>query len=391
MLTLAAQPASPAPVMHQRGGGAAVKIRDQAAVDAHSVAMAEGLFPMLSALLRKGMDADPQIAAMRDLRAHRISDCAADDACLMLAVSWSPQELALVGASADRLLGTALTAGQEHGRDAVDRELRGLNDILAVYGRGAPSRYAQVDGPDMPADSPDFISNRKVAVALAAADHNESTATLGYAVRLAVALLDAHDRGEAIAFDPIDQRYNAKARLLARRVDFSRYPYTALIITGVGPNQTGVMLSAAGKLNVRWAADHFARGEAPFILFSGSAVHPRGTRFVEALEMRRALIERFGIPEEHIIVDPYARHTTTNLRNATRRLAALGIPLHRPALIVTNPAQSSYIESAEFTARNKRDLGYQPGQLGQRLSPTALEFRPDSASLRVDPGDPLDP
>ena len=150
-------------------------------------------------------------------------------------------------------------------------------------------------------------------------------------------------------------------------------------------------LSARGKWNVRLAAKRFADGEAPFIIFSGASVHPKGTRFVEAVEMRKALIERFGVPAEAIIIEPYARHTTTNLRNVTRRLIAMGAPLDKDSLIVTYTNQSRYIESQEFTSRNLKELGYLPGTVGARLSPTELVFRPSAKSLRIDPADPLDP
>jgi len=107
--------------------------------------------------------------------------------------------------------------------------------------------------------------------------------------------------------------------------------------------------------------------------------------------MRRALIERFGVPAEAIIIEPYARHTTTNLRNITRRLAAMTAPLDKDTLIITNVGQSSYIESPDFSARNLKDLGYVPGTVGARLSPNELTFRPSIKSLRIDPSDPLDP
>jgi len=90
-------------------------------------------------------------------------------------------------------------------------------------------------------------------------------------------------------------------------------------------------------------------------------------------------------------LEPYARHTTTNLRNATRRMVALGIPLDRPTLIVTDAEQSKYIESQTFSDRNRTELGYLPGAVGRRLSLYDLEFRPSRLSLRHDPRDPLDP
>ncbi|MEG8052113.1 ElyC/SanA/YdcF family protein [Sphingomonas aerolata] len=84
---------------------------------------------------------------------------------------------------------------------------------------------------------------------------------------------------------------------------------------------------------------------------------PRGTASSEPSRIRRALIERYAIPADRIILEPYARHTTTNLRNATRRMVALGIPLDRPTLIVTDAQQSAYIESPTFITRNTAELG----------------------------------
>lgn len=177
----------------------------------------------------------------------------------------------------------------------------------------------------------------------------------------------------------------------ARTLDWSHYPYTAIVVPGIGPDDLDVSLSARGKLNVRLAAARFAQGLAPFTLVSGGRVHPRGTHYAEALEMRRALMERFGIPGDCIVVDPYARHTTTNLCNAVRRLTALGAPLDRDALIVSNVEQIQYMVSADFASRNARELGYQPGLVKPRTSANELEFMPSAMSLRGDPADPLDP
>lgn len=184
-------------------------------------------------------------------------------------------------------------------------------------------------------------------------------------------------------------RDNGFAR--ARSIDWKRYKYTAIIIPGVGPENPAIAMSARGKLHLKLAASRFADGTAAFIFVSGAAVHPKESRFVEAVEMRKVLIERYNVPADRIIIEPYARHTTTNLRNVTRGLVAMGAPIEQPTLIVANISQSRYIESPEFAARNPAELGYQPGAVGPRLSPYELEFRPSLRSLRVDPWDPLDP
>ena len=100
---------------------------------------------------------------------------------------------------------------------------------------------------------------------------------------------------------------------------------------------------------------------------------------------------RFGIPAEAIIVDPHARHTTTNMRNAARLIYRYGIPFDKKALVTTDPQQSDYIENPTFEKRCLNELGYLPYRLVRRTSAFDLEFLPQIESLQADPTDPLDP
>jgi hypothetical protein len=359
--------------------------------------LAARLFPALTALERaRAADGDKasNLSAPLAERRGRMDACLQAPGCLLRAGLWSDAEIADVAALADHALkGPARQAASaDDGLQAqVTRELKGLNGILQVYGLGAPPRYPQIDGPIDPPGTALFSATLVDAVSVAEAGKQDRSAVLDPSISLALALLDVNDRGTASAFEPLDQRYNGSALAHARAVDWRRYRFTAIIVPGVGPENPGLTLSARGKLNVRMAAQRFADGVAPFIILSGGAVHPRQSPNVEALEMRKALIERFAVPPESIVVEPYARHTTTNLRNVTRRLVALGAPVDQEVLIVTNAEQSKYIESALFSERNRIELGYQPGKVGERLSPVELTFRPAASSLRVDPLDPLDP
>ncbi|MGN6376072.1 MAG: YdcF family protein [Sphingomonas sp.] len=350
--------------------------------------LAYRLFPLLSAW-PAGARGDNMTAAL-SRRRQRITACDGEVGCVMKAARWTDAERNLVAAAAGQVdprawRGRALP--DDGAQAEVTREIEGLNAIITVYGQGQPPRYPEIDGPD----TNHAEDNAKIAVATAAAGGDDPATSLDPSMGIALALLDANDQDDAAAFEPLDARYNSAAIARARTVDWSRYRFTAIIVPGVGPDDLATPLSAASKLNVRMAARLWAKGVAPFLLFTGGTVHPRGTHYAEALQMARAMSERFGAPADAIVVDPYARHTTTNLRNATRRLAALGAPLDRPALISTNPAQSRYIEGREFAERNRRELGYQPGRIGARLSPTELVFYPSPESFRVDPRDPLDP
>lgn len=354
--------------------------------------MAARLFPVLTGAGGARAKTDvysPALASMLAARAQRMAICNMVADCVLHAAIWRSAERELLAQNIAEE-GRAAIAADDTLRAQAWREVDGVNSILDVYGLHQPPRYPEIDGPVRAVDGKSEDRNTEVAMVLSPATSND-IAALDPSIGLALALLDANDRDQAVRYEPLDASLNGPALARARAIDWSKYRYTAIIIPGVGPDDLDTPLSAAGKLNVRLAATAFADGVAPFIIVTGSAVHPRGTRFAEAIEMRRALIERYAIPLEDIVVEPYARHTTTNLRNATRRLIALGAPLDRDTLIVTNIRQSAYIEGAEFAARNARELGYQPGEIGHRLSPNALLFRPSSASARIDPRDPLDP
>lgn len=356
--------------------------------DREMAVLAARLFPDLVSIDRRTLNSAAQETLSK--RRARFEACGEVAACEIKAAIWSDLERAQIAHS------VGVTTGKRQA-DAlppsarVERQIDGLNSILSVYGTGLPPRYPAIDGPVEGEGSPRLASLVADAMALARAEESDPTGGFDASVVLALALLDANNREDAGAFEPLDTTMNAAALARSARIDWPSYRYSAILVPGIGPDDLATPLSARGKLNVRMAAQRFAEGVAPFIIVSGGPVHPRGTSTAEAIEMRRALVDRYGIPADCIIVEPYARHTTTNLRNATRRLIAMKAPLDREVLIVTNPAQSQYIEGADFKARSLRDLGYEPAKIGTRLSPTDLTFRPVPRSALVDPMDPLDP
>lgn len=359
--------------------------------DQHWALLANQLFPALVDLgAARPADASPLLSG----RLARIHACRQEPGCVLHASTWTEADIASLAAAAAKAPTSTWrksTLADDGAPAQLGRELRGLNGIIQVYGLGTAPRYPLIDGPIDPVDSEHFKAAVRDALWLAEAGENDMATALDPSLTLALALLDVNDGHDAIAFEPLDMGHNGAALSRAQHIDWQRFRYTAIIVPGVGPENQRMPLSARGKLNVRMAAQRYAEGDAPFIILTGAAVHPRGTQFVEAIEMRRALIERFGVPAESIIIEPYARHTTTNLRNVTRRLTALRAPLDKDSLIITNIEQSRYIEGADFSARNLKELGYLPGAIGARLSPIELTFRPSFKSLRIDPADPLDP
>lgn len=174
-------------------------------------------------------------------------------------------------------------------------------------------------------------------------------------------------------------------------MNWSQYKYTAIVVPGSGTDRPGQAMSPWGKAWVTLAARRFKAGLAPFLIVSGGYVHPSQTPFCEAIEMKKALIAEYGIPAHSILIDPHARHTTTNIRNASRLLYRYGFPFKKTALITSDQGQSAYIEAPSFAQRCIAELGYVPHEILRRTSQFDLEFRPRLESLQTDPFEPLDP
>lgn len=357
--------------------------------DAITESLSQRLFPLLDGLggnpaALNALRDRPDVASMLRARSDRRAACGADLGCVTQAMVWTEAE-------AQALAAAIPGKGADDGPAAqAAREIAGVNAILRTYGLGQVPPYPQIDGAGT-IDPQETRARLQAAAWLSQTGRAGSVQALDPSVEFALALLDGSERTDAIGYEPLAGGLNAPAMKRAKSLDWKRFRYSAMIVTGVGPEIEGMPLSPFGKYHLRLAAQRFAAGDVPFLIVTGGRAHPRATRFNEAEEMRRALIERYGVPADAIVIEPYARHTTTNLRNATRLLIAMGAPLDKDALIVCNPGQSAAIASPDFVARNMRELGYQPGTVGRRISPTELEFRPSPSSARIDPRDPLDP
>jgi hypothetical protein len=175
--------------------------------------------------------------------------------------------------------------------------------------------------------------------------------------------------------------------LLAR----SGAPYDLLIVPGYTPDDAKEPLArvhpvAAARLDE--AAALYREGKSRIVLVSGGNVSPANTPYTEALTMKAYLLER-GLPESAIVVEPCARHSTTNLRNAGRFMLKYHL---RTALVVTSADQAFYFangRASTFEERSQSELGYMVGDLKQKTA-TSVEFAPSDDVLRRGP-DTLDP
>ena len=288
-------------------------------------------------------------------------------------------------------VGPSADSGAELLEAVWRREAEGMNDILSTYGLGNGGLHAEIDGLVFNISDPEYreFLEDLVRVAMASDTHPHFA---GPALDAAMTLLEANERDEAARFEPMEAGENAAALRHLPSVDWNRYRYSAIMVPGIGPDLEGVRLSPMGLLHARAAAESYRKGLAPFILLSGGYVHPRKTPYSEAVEMKRVLMDQFGIPAEALLIDPHARHTTTNLRNAARIIYRDGLPIDRPALIVGDPFQSHYILSSGFAGRCDRELGYRPFHRLAAIAEDTVEWEPEFVdSLQQDARDPLDP
>ena len=377
------------------------------------------VFPLL-AFLRSApgwsdaLAADPPLQQISRERAARVEalDCAPEPDCLAAAWMFTEAEIALVDRRLRVLVNRpelARSLVQDHlrpsGRFAryaalSDVELlaaawldaaRGLNRTIAVYGLGQAPMYPAIDSiifDKKNAEYPGLLRRHGIATAaLARSDDLVFDAVQRYAT----GLLLMNERTEAAAFRPLLSGENAAPLRAAKEINWQDYRYPALLVFGHGPEDPQSATGPLGHIRLRLAADMFARGLAPFIVVSGGNVHPNRTRSNEAVAMRRLLSSLHGVPEERILIEPHARHTTTNLRNTARLLLAAGFPVEQPFLIVSDHMTIQYITGPVLAARNVREMGIQPGRIAPGPDRFTALFVPDPVAFHVEVSDPLDP
>lgn len=184
-------------------------------------------------------------------------------------------------------------------------------------------------------------------------------------------------------------KHNARAlRVMAARTVGATYPYAAVVVPGHGlrvqdqtplvdylPGEDCRALSPTDFLRLGVMPARAARGGdamrgkvAPFVIVSGSAVH---SHLVEAFALMHLLQCTEKIDPDHVLLEPCADHTHTNLRNSGRWIHALD---GRAAYLVTDDhSQARYFQ--DFTGweflfgsidqRSLRDWGYVIGSWRQ--------------------------
>lgn len=264
-----------------------------------------------------------------------------------------------------------------------------LNYIFDIYLAGKRPKYAAIDSVSFNVNTPAFIAQAEKLLDKQLKRSSASGPYYTLPVALAMDILLLNGRDEAARYEPLTGGQNAKAYARIASTAWENYPYTALLVPGFGPDKPGVRIDYRAVARCKMAAERFNRKMAPFIIVSGGHVYPHRTPYSEAAEMKRYLMQEFKIPEAAIIIEPHARHTTTNMRNAGRLMYRFHMPLNKPALVVTDTAQMLMI--ANLDERCMRELGTVPYRDVKVLNRNEASFYPVAHSFFINVFDVLDP
>ncbi|WP_412467509.1 YdcF family protein [Pedobacter sp. KLB.chiD] len=338
-----------------------------------------------------------------------LKNCKADISCYARALKFSPEEITAISQQlsnsyhennelgklvSNHLIPSGCYAlyANENPKNlllkAWEQDANAINYAIGVYVEGNKPNYPKID-------SISFSSKDKEYAELTATNawlalQSDHQLFFEPAMQFALQALELNERNEAADDEPMDKGVNFAAHKQIKKTDWKKYPYSVILVPGAGPEEKDVALSAGGMIRCRLAALQYKKGVAPFIVVSGGRVHPYKTKFSEAYEMKKFLMQVLEIPESVIIMEPHARHTTTNLRNCARLMFRYGMPIDKPGLACTVKSQSYYITNI-LPERCKKELGYYPYKNGKRLSDTESEFYLNTTSLQIDFDEPLDP
>ena len=281
---------------------------------------------------------------------------------------------------------------------AWQQDANGINFCIGVYAGGDKPHYPLIDSISFNTKEPggnnvylyNYVSLLYNTASLVALESKPNIAFFYPSLTCAVRFLEMNEREQAADFEPMAQGENKAAADKIKAIKWGNYKYSVILVPGAGPQDGAVALSAEGMLRCRLAAIQYQNKLAPIIVVSGGKVHPYKTKFCEATEMKKFLMEKLAIPENAILIDPHARHTTTNMRNTARLIFRYGIPFERAGVTCTTRGQSTMIGNT-LIARCLKELKAVPYKNGMRLNETLIEFFPLIEALQINPEEPMDP
>ncbi len=281
---------------------------------------------------------------------------------------------------------------------AWEQDARGINFAIGVYAEGKKPNYPNIDSISFNTRDPKnptvymngYVGLLYNTASLISLEAKSNQLFFTVPITGALQFIEMNEREQAGDFEPMAAGENKAAFDRIKLINWEKYKYTVIEIPGAGPDDPTVALSAEGMLRCRLAAIQYHNGNAPFIVVSGGKVHPYKTKFCEAIEMKKFLISKLHIPESAIIIDPHARHTTTNMRNTVRIMYRYGMPISKPGITCTTRGQSTMIGTTLIN-RCLNELHESPYKNGKRLTETEIEFYPVLDALHINPLEPIDP
>jgi len=277
---------------------------------------------------------------------------------------------------------------------AISQYIVGINYIIQQFGLGKKLRYPRIDSASYVVTSRYYRMALKEMFGYLSEKSSSMDLIFHPSLLIALQLMDMNDRDEPARFEPMEQTVNKAAIKRLQTIPFSKYRFASIVIPGNGPELFTTPISPINKMHCDIAADRFLKGWAPVIIVSGGYCYPFQGPYCEAVEMKKYLVSKYHIQESAILIDPHARHTTTNFRNANRLMIRYGIPISQLSVFITTQGQSKMVTSTSgrsFDNRNLEELGYLPYQNLTRIDRHCVSYYPVMESLHMDPFDPLDP
>jgi hypothetical protein len=331
-----------------------------------------------------------------------------DVTCYASVLQWNPEEIVTIGdylillnqnsKDFQKLVSSLKTSGYYNLsllkpdttflRDAWNSVAIGVNKVLDVYIKSKKPSYANIDSISFSRNDAKFRSEVHNMLANEVKKSGDK-AFFEIPVDLAIDALMINNRDEAARYEPLNKGMNATAFENLKNIKWDKYQYSMMLIPGEGPEKAGVVIDSLGIVRCKLAAESYNKGLAPLIVVSGGHVHPYKTPYCEAVEMKKYLVKELNIPENVIIIEPHARHTTTNMRNAARIVYRFGIPADKKIAVVTNSNQNRFLLGME--RRFMTELNCVPYRELKKVNEELSEYYPDRNALQCNSIDPLDP
>lgn len=272
--------------------------------------------------------------------------------------------------------------------EAWEKQVQGMDNIINAYLLGKNLLYRDSDSAVFDIKSHEYLD--KIKNIIKKEIEKEEGLFFDFTLNSCLEILKLNKWYNAVRFEPLE-KINQKAYDKIKTTNWKKYPYSSILVFGDAPDNLYQPISEGNMKKCREAVDRYKENNAPFIIVSGGYVHPFQTSFCEAIEMKKYIVNQLGVSDDAVIVEPYARHTTTNIRNTNRIISKAGIPEKMQVLGTSAKKHIEYIASKRFEERCKKELGYVPFKRLRKISDLQIEFFPSDLSLQINTLDPLDP